>query len=115
MHTTNAIILCLVSYPCIVAWVIYKNRFVDYLFLTLLACLGSIFSVVLYKQPDYSLTIYQAVAVGYAAVIMPTVLVLSVVKEGANKRGNSSRLTQSFHFFMFEPIFSPVNALNQPI
>ncbi|MDM3211823.1 hypothetical protein OGV91_07245, partial [Citrobacter sp. Cf093] len=25
-------------------------------------------------------------------------------KEGANKRGNSSRLTQSFHFFMFEPI-----------
>lgn len=35
--------------------------------------------------------------------------------EGANKRGNSSRLTQSFHFFMFKPIFSPVNALNQPI
>ncbi len=29
-------------------------------------------------------------------------------REGANKRGNSSRLTQSFHFFMFEPIFSPV-------
>ncbi len=39
----------------------------------------------------------------------------STSKEGANKRGNSSRLTQSFHFFMFEPIFSPVNALNQPI
>ncbi len=38
-----------------------------------------------------------------------------ILKEGANKRGNSSRLTQSFHFFMFEPIFSPVNALNQPI
>ncbi|CAM7705960.1 hypothetical protein CIFRMM251M_25810 [Citrobacter freundii] len=38
-----------------------------------------------------------------------------VIREGANKRGNSSRLTQSFHFFMFEPIFSPVNALNQPI
>ncbi len=37
------------------------------------------------------------------------------VREGANKRGNSSRLTQSFHFFMFESIFSPVNALNQPI
>ncbi|OYI77565.1 DmsC/YnfH family molybdoenzyme membrane anchor subunit, partial [Escherichia coli] len=27
-----------------------------------------------------------------------------IVREGANKRGNSSRLTQSFHFFMFEPI-----------
>ena len=40
---------------------------------------------------------------------------LSYSREGANKRGNSSRLTQSFHFFMFEPIFSPVNALNQPI
>ncbi len=40
---------------------------------------------------------------------------LSYTWEGANKRGNSSRLTQSFHFFMFEPIFSPVNALNQPI
>ncbi len=36
-------------------------------------------------------------------------------KEGANKRGNSSRLTQSFHFFLFEPFFSPVNALNDPI
>ncbi|WP_320643258.1 PAS domain-containing protein [Aeromonas veronii] len=34
-------------------------------------------------------------------------------REGANKRGNSSRLTQSFHFFMFEPIFSPVNALGR--
>ena len=42
-------------------------------------------------------------------------LQVDTVKEGANKRGNSSRLTQSFHFFMFEPIFSPVNALNQPI
>ncbi|EEW7596992.1 hypothetical protein D6Y99_21995 [Escherichia coli] len=41
--------------------------------------------------------------------------VAQVAKEGANKRGNSSRLTQSFHFFMFESIFSPVNALNQPI
>ncbi|OKT42250.1 ATPase [Escherichia coli] len=38
-----------------------------------------------------------------------------MTREGANKRGNSSRLTQSFHFFMFESIFSPVNALNQPI
>ncbi|MCB3621351.1 hypothetical protein H7284_09265 [Klebsiella pneumoniae] len=38
-----------------------------------------------------------------------------IFREGANKRGNSSRLTQPFHFFMFEPIFSPVNALNQPI
>uniref|UniRef100_UPI002020E4DE colicin V family bacteriocin n=1 Tax=Escherichia coli TaxID=562 RepID=UPI002020E4DE len=35
----------------------------------------------------------------------------ATVREGANKWGNSSRLTQSFHFFMFEPIFSPVNAL----
>ncbi|PRP09580.1 hypothetical protein C6X66_03595 [Escherichia coli] len=42
-------------------------------------------------------------------------LFLRNAKEGANKRGNTSRLTQSFHFFMFEPIFSPVNALNQPI
>ncbi len=40
---------------------------------------------------------------------------LPYIREGANKRGNSSRLTQSFHFFMFEPIFSPVNALNQPV
>ncbi|RRF09918.1 hypothetical protein EAO13_02715 [Klebsiella pneumoniae] len=78
MHTTNAIILCLVSYPCIVAWVIYKTDLSITCFNS--ACLfGEHFSVVLYKQPDYSLTIYQAVAVGYAAVIMPTVLVLSVV------------------------------------
>ena len=43
------------------------------------------------------------------------VIFLITLWEGANKRGNTSRLTQSFHFFMFEPIFSPVNALNQPI
>ena len=49
-------------------------------------------------------------------VLMAKINSPSVIpKEGANKRGNSSRLTQSFHFFMFEPIFSPVNALNQPI
>ncbi len=47
--------------------------------------------------------------------IIGTLYELRRVREGANKRGNSSRLTQSFHFFMFEPIFSPVNALNQPI
>ncbi len=41
--------------------------------------------------------------------------IINKIEEGANKRGNTSRLTQSFHFFMFEPIFSPVNALNQPI
>ena len=29
------------------------------------------------------------------------------VREGANKRGNSSRLTQSFHVFLFEPFFLP--------
>ncbi|MDF8821406.1 hypothetical protein OU545_07115, partial [Escherichia coli] len=34
-----------------------------------------------------------------------TYLMMKLSKEGANKRGNSSRLTQSFHFFMFEPIF----------
>ena len=55
-------------------------------------------------------------AMAIAFMFMSVLIVLSLsVKEGANKRGNSSRLTQSFHFFMFEPIFSPVNALNQPI
>ncbi|STI83786.1 type IV secretory pathway VirB6 component (fragment) [Escherichia coli] len=47
--------------------------------------------------------------------ILKAVKELAAIREGANKRGNTSRLTQSFHFFMFEPIFSPVNALNQPI
>ncbi|WP_213091518.1 hypothetical protein, partial [Escherichia coli] len=42
----------------------------------------------------------------------PAHTITAIVREGANKRGNTSRLTQSFHFFMFEPIFSPVNALN---
>ncbi|RCC42919.1 response regulator, partial [Escherichia coli] len=36
--------------------------------------------------------------------IAPQAIAASI-REGANKRGNSSRLTQSFHFFMFEPIF----------
>ncbi|EIH1067731.1 hypothetical protein CV604_005039 [Escherichia coli] len=49
------------------------------------------------------------------SVYIPTAILPEESWEGANKRGNSSRLTQSFHFFMFEPIFSPVNALNQPI
>ncbi|WP_353050528.1 hypothetical protein [Escherichia coli] len=48
-------------------------------------------------------------------VELPYQIIREIIREGANKRGNSSRLTQSFHFFMFEPIFSPVNALNQPI
>jgi len=54
---------------------------------------------------------------GNACIVVPisTTKDTAKLKEGANKRGNSSRLTQSFHFFMFEPIFSPVNALNQPI
>ena len=51
----------------------------------------------------------------FAASLFTSQLFAATDREGANKRGNSSRLTQSFHFFMFEPIFSPVNALNQPI
>ena len=51
----------------------------------------------------------------YISLEKPVASAPAALKEGANKRGNSSRLTQSFHFFMFEPIFSPVNALNQPI
>ncbi|KDS95730.1 MFS/sugar transport family protein [Escherichia coli 2-011-08_S1_C3] len=50
-----------------------------------------------------------------AALIATLQFIATTFREGANKRGNSSRLTQSFHFFMFESIFSPVNALNQPI
>ncbi|MGT8088146.1 type 1 fimbrial major subunit FimA, partial [Escherichia coli] len=56
-------------------------------------------------------------AVGNTSALIPFTIQLNdcdpvvAAKEGANKRGNSSRLTQSFHFFMFEPIFSPVNAL----
>ncbi|EQS03727.1 hypothetical protein G798_02231 [Escherichia coli HVH 140 (4-5894387)] len=58
----------------------------------------------------------EADSVNVQALDMGHIVVdIDGVKEGANKRGNSSRLTQSFHFFMFEPIFSPVNALNQPI
>ncbi|WP_227481218.1 helix-turn-helix transcriptional regulator [Escherichia coli] len=53
--------------------------------------------------------------IDYKTVSYHKIRALNKLKEGANKRGNSSRLTQSFHFFMFEPIFSPVNALNQPI
>ncbi|WP_323906056.1 DUF262 domain-containing protein, partial [Aeromonas caviae] len=36
---------------------------------------------------------------------IPVPSLFMAAKEGANKRGNSSRLTQSFHFFMFEPFF----------
>ncbi len=57
---------------------------------------------------DFSLTEEQE-------LLLASIRELITTKEGANKRENSSRLTQSFHFFMFEPIFSPVNALNQPI
>ncbi|MCV8077675.1 PTS sugar transporter subunit IIB, partial [Escherichia coli] len=59
--------------------------------------------------------VHGQVGVTWTSTIGANLLVVVddvVAKEGANKRGNSSRLTQSFHFFMFEPIFSPVNALN---
>ncbi len=62
--------------------------------------------------------VHGQVGVTWTSTIGANLLVVVddvVAKEGANKRGNSSRLTQSFHFFIFEPIFSPVNALNQPI
>ncbi|MFL4870148.1 hypothetical protein ACJ6V1_16705, partial [Escherichia coli] len=58
---------------------------------------------------------YQSIKTHVNTLLSTQKNILFSFKEGANKRGNSSRLTQSFHFFMFEPIFSPVNALNQPI
>ena len=64
---------------------------------------------------DISVSVFQVANVSKNNVDFHLVFELGRLREGANKRGNSSRLTQSFHFFMFEPIFSPVNALNQPI
>ncbi len=62
-----------------------------------------------YKETEKT----SAMTTTHSTKLQPSQAIL--FREGANKRGNSSRLTQSFHFFMFEPIFSPVNALNQPI
>ncbi|MDZ8832779.1 hypothetical protein SNA75_12165, partial [Escherichia coli] len=50
-------------------------------------------------QPDTIKIVYDA-----NNIIVAITKDASTLKEGANKRGNSSRLTQSFHFFMFEPI-----------
>ena len=58
---------------------------------------------------------FKMESAGGILLVIAAAIAMTIAKEGANKRGNSSRLTQSFHFFMFEPIFSPVNALNQPI
>ena len=67
-------------------------------------------------DPNFNVAIMEEAAKVYMKDHPETTFnVVDFAKEGANKRGNSSRLTQSFHFFMFEPIFSPVNALNQPI
>ncbi|STH79445.1 hypothetical protein [Escherichia coli] len=66
----------------------------------------------------YAFIIYKGSYIGVALHQIAWIIIIAsglIAREGANKRGNSSRLTQSFHFFMFEPIFSPVNALNQPI
>ncbi len=41
----------------------------------------------------------------YIEIYIEPMVRIPISREGANKRGNSSRLTQSFHFFMFEPIF----------
>ncbi len=59
--------------------------------------------------------LYWGIPLNYLLIGFNCFELFLLFMEGANKRGNSSRLTQSFHFFMFEPIFSPVNALNQPI
>ncbi|MEI4980545.1 DUF1232 domain-containing protein [Aeromonas caviae] len=39
--------------------------------------------------------------------VITSALAALPVKEGANKRGNSSRLTQSFHFFSLSRSFLP--------
>ncbi len=65
--------------------------------------------------PSFQNQLFADILAGIESVTSEHNYQTLIAKEGANKRGNSSRLTQSFHFFMFEPIFSPVNALNQPI
>ncbi|WP_414452112.1 hypothetical protein, partial [Citrobacter freundii] len=55
----------------------------------------------------YSESVLFALISSYLHLDFPQdtgVIYRGFIREGANKRGNSSRLTQSFHFFMFEPI-----------
>ncbi|MFM5367746.1 AAA family ATPase, partial [Aeromonas veronii] len=58
------------------------------------------------KVFDFAMDLCQArrVEAGSKKDARKFVYIKLTFKEGANKRGNSSRLTQSFHFFMFEPI-----------
>lgn len=74
---------------------------------------GSSFNTITKDLIGNTWNIISGITVAFVLYILTYAYISA--KEGANKRGNSSRLTQSFHFFMFEPIFSPVNALNQPI
>lgn len=79
MNVSNAMILCMVCYPFIIAWIIYKNRFQDYLFFALTVCLGIIFSFIAYKSFDGALSYLHAAAVGFAGVIVPCVFALSIM------------------------------------
>lgn len=79
MSVSNAMILCMVFYPFIIVWVIYKNRFHDYLFLTLTVCLGIIFSYIVFKSFDGALSYLHAAAIGFAGVIVPCAFILSIM------------------------------------
>ncbi|MEY6426071.1 hypothetical protein WJF77_22935, partial [Salmonella enterica subsp. enterica serovar Corvallis] len=60
---------------------------------------ASLLEAVFTPMTEYTHNVYSVKGDRLAMTL--TKIGVAQAKEGANKRGNSSRLTQSFHFFMF--------------
>lgn len=82
MSITNAFILCIIFYPCIIAWLYYKKRFAENLLFGGLIVLGGVFASIAYKvdgDNGNTLSIIESIVVGYASVIAPTIFILVVL------------------------------------
>ncbi|HCD7499042.1 TPA: hypothetical protein ND465_004084 [Enterobacter hormaechei] len=78
MNIELAAYMCVVYYSFMILVVVKKRKLIYYLYLAMSILLGSLFTMIVYRLNNESLSLLQSTFVGYAVALFPTFLLMAV-------------------------------------
>ncbi|HHA1983561.1 TPA: hypothetical protein ACOED4_004582 [Enterobacter ludwigii] len=78
MNIELAAYMCVVYYSFMILVVVKKRKLIHYIYLAISILFGSLFTMIVYKINNESLSLLQSTSIGYAVAIFPTFLLIVV-------------------------------------
>ncbi|EMT0530688.1 hypothetical protein JGT96_25665 [Enterobacter hormaechei] len=78
MNVELAAYMCVVYYSFMILVVVKKRKIIYYLYLAMSILLGSLFTMIVYRLNNESLSLLQSTFVGCAVALFPTFLLMAV-------------------------------------